>query len=287
MKYIFSFLTLFSSMVYAINEDYGTFILVKGKVVVLDDKDNLTAAKVDSKVSIGATIITDADSRAKIVIFENRNVINILPNTKLKIVKISNTAQDKNINLNLIQGRVRSNVGDKFDNKSSKFEIRTPTAVAGVRGTQFITSYTPETKSTEIITIHGSVIVKSFISSNIDEKDLPEVVVSKREKSDVNEGSAPSEPTKVPKREFEAIERETNIEKDRDQGRNRGGPGRGGRRDGPGSAPGGSGGAETNDDAGSGGYVNTNPTGNTGGTLPGSGTGSTQPTSTPVKINIK
>lgn len=283
LKYLM-FLMLLGFRLHAADIDYGTFILVKGKVLVQDINSNLVPAKVDTKVSIGETIITDAESRAKLVLFENRNVINILPNTKLKIIKISNKDKDKNVNLNLIEGRVRANVGDKFDNKSSKFEIRTPTAVAGVRGTQFIASYKPETKSTEIITIHGAVIVKSFINSNMDEKDLPEVVVGKREKSEVKEGDKPTDPVKVPKKEFDAIEKETNIGKEREQGRPKGSGG--GTRGKEGDTSGGDtpGGA---DETGNGGYVNTNPTGSVGGAFPGSGTNTAPPTSTPVKINIK
>lgn len=207
---MFTFFLLFTSFTYA--AEFGTFMLVKGKVLILSDKGQPTEAKVSSKIYVGETVVTDNDSRAKIIM-SDRNVLNILPNTKLKLEKYSNSAGSKEVQLNLIEGKVRSNVGEKYDNKSSKFEIRTATAVAGVRGTEFITSYDPGTKITEVLTIHGSVIFKSTVTA-----DAPEVVVNKQEKSEQKGKSSPSKPIKVPKNEFEAINKETNVVSDKKSG---------------------------------------------------------------------
>lgn len=138
MKYIgFVFLVLIlSSSTYAAN---GMFMVVKGDVKVSGSGGAAVVAKVGTKVNQGDQIITGLDSRAKIVM-SDRNIINISPNTKVVIEEYINDAKSKNVKLGLLEGKIRTNVEQKYDNDKNKFEIRTPTAVAGVRGTQFITS---------------------------------------------------------------------------------------------------------------------------------------------------
>jgi len=206
----FTIFLLFASISHA--AEFGTFMLVKGKVLIVNDKGQPAEAKVSSKIFVGETVVTDSDSRAKIIM-SDRNVLNILPNTKMKIEKYNTASGSKEVQLNLIEGKVRSNVGEKYDNKSSKFEIRTATAVAGVRGTEFITSYDPVTKTTEVLTIHGQVIFKS-VGGQVG-SDTPEVTVNKQEKSEQKEGSTPSKPEKVPKKEFDAINKDTNVAGDK------------------------------------------------------------------------
>lgn len=219
---IFTFLLLFTPFV-TIAAEFGNFMLVKGKVIIINSKSESAEAKVGSKIYVGETVVTDNESRAKIVM-SDRNVLNILPNTKLKIEKYTSGTDAKEVQLNLIEGKVRSNVGGKYDNKSSKFEIRTATAVAGVRGTEFITSYDPATKVTEVLTIHGQVIFKS--AGPADAGGGFEVLVNKQEKSEQKGETSPSKPTKVPKKEFDAINKESNVTSDKRDGK-------GAKKDGP------------------------------------------------------
>jgi hypothetical protein len=192
--------------------EFGTFMLVKGKVLIINGKSESTEAKVSSKIYVGETVVTDNDSRAKIIM-SDRNVLNILPNTKMKIERYTNEGENKEVQLNLIEGKVRSNVGEKYDNKSSRFEIRTATAVAGVRGTEFITSYDPKTKVTEVLTIHGQVSFKVMGLPNVTE--APEVLVNKQERSEQKGDASPSKPEKIPKKEFDAVNKDTNVAGDK------------------------------------------------------------------------
>lgn len=189
--------------------EFGTFMLVKGKVLILSDSGQSTEAKVSSKIYVGETVVTNTDSRAKIIM-SDRNVLNILPNTKMKIEKYSSAVGAKEVQLNLIEGKVRSNVGEKYDNKSSKFEIRTATAVAGVRGTEFITSYDPATRVTEVLTIHGQVIFKA-LGIGVEDSSSSEVIINKQERSEQKGKSNPSKPAKVPKKDFEEIRKDSNV----------------------------------------------------------------------------
>ncbi len=210
MKYIgilFSVLIL-SSSTYAAN---GMFMVVKGDVKVSGSGGGAVVAKVGTKVNQGDQIITGLDSRAKIVM-SDRNIINVSPNTKVIIEEYVNDAKSKNVKLGLLEGKIRTNVEQKYDNDKNKFEIRTPTAVAGVRGTQFITSYSEATKKTEVITLQGQVEFRNIVAGNSTGAKEEKVVVEKGEQSSVGSGGAPPEPPKrVPADVIKEVERETNV----------------------------------------------------------------------------
>lgn len=200
---------LFAQCVFAID---GTFMVVKGKVRVENSKGSLPA-KVGTKVQEGDTVVTEKDSRAKIAM-EDRNIINVSPDTTFKIAKYSNTKTDKNVQLNLIEGKIRNNVEEKYDNKNSKFEVRTATAVAGVRGTQFITSFNKETKVTEVITLKGQVAFQSIATG--DKPAAEPVVVNKGEKSQAQDGGSAAPPVKLPEKEVKQVESETTVKAKQD-----------------------------------------------------------------------
>lgn len=192
----------------AYSAEYGVFMVVKGKVLVENMKSSFEA-KVNSKILVGDTVITAGDSRAKIVM-SDRNIINISPNTKMKIEKYSNENGNKNVNLNLIEGKIRNNVEQNYDNKNSKFEVRTATAVAGVRGTQFVTSYDKSTKVTEVITLKGQVVFQSIANTDKKTKSEP-VIVAKGEKSQNSDQQGPIAPVKLPEAEFKQIDSDSSV----------------------------------------------------------------------------
>lgn len=209
MKSILICAILFSQVLFAADE--GIFMVVKGKVKIVNSASSADA-KVGSKIYEGDTVVTETDSRAKIVM-SDRNIINVSPNTRLKIEKYSSNPKDKNVRLNLIEGKVRNNVEQKYNSTSSKFEVRTATAVAGVRGTQFITSYNAGTRVTEVITLKGQVSFQSLNAQNEAPAGEP-VVVGKGEKSEAKEGGAVSAPVQVPTQEIRQIDSETNVKKE-------------------------------------------------------------------------
>ncbi|MCB0412829.1 MAG: FecR domain-containing protein [Bdellovibrionales bacterium] len=137
---------------------YGTLKVVKGNVHIqkANKKDDLKKAKVGQRVYPKDTIITDKDSRVKIVMIDN-NVINVSPDSKVTIdnYEFNPDGNKKNVLLNVLYGKVRSKVNQKYDGKSNKFQIKTPSAVAGVRGTDFLVGFA--NKQTQVVTFEGKV----------------------------------------------------------------------------------------------------------------------------------
>lgn len=198
----------FQTNAFAAGEMYGVFMVSKGSVKIESAKKGASDAKVGAKIYEGDTVVTGADSRAKIVM-SDRNVINVNPDTKLQIAKYENDAASgkKNVEMNLLQGKVRNNVEQTYDGEKSKFLIKTPTAVAGVRGTQFLAGFNPVTQMTSIVTFKGAVSLAS-ISPSGQIIGTP-VLVKKGETTNAAGGAAPEAPKLMPKEEAKKLDQET------------------------------------------------------------------------------
>lgn len=184
-------------------------MVVKGEVSVESKKTGTFKAKVSSKVYAGDIVTTGIEGRAKIVM-SDRNVLNISTDTKLTINKYENdsTTGVKNVDIDLSKGKLRSNVEQKYDGEKSQFLIKTPTAVAGVRGTQFLTSFDPATRKTEIVTFKGAVAL------SIPGSGAPPVMVKKGESSSVSQGqSVPEAPKPMKKEDLDQVNKNSNSAK--------------------------------------------------------------------------
>lgn len=207
----FAVLTL--SVLFAVSAQadkmYGVFMVVKGSVKV-ESAGKTSDAKVGTKIYEGDGVTTAADSRAKIVM-SDRNVLNVSPDTKMSIAKYENDAASgkKNVELKLDAGKVRSNVEQTYDGEKSKFQIKTPTAVAGVRGTQFLAGFDSKTQSTSIVTFKGSVTLTTMGPGG---KPIgAPVIVNRGETTSAAADKAPEAPKAMPKEEMKKAEGESAV----------------------------------------------------------------------------
>ncbi len=186
---------------------HGVLRVVKGNVQVKAIKDGKTArAKVGQKVFPQDTIITGPDSRAKVVMIDN-NEINVSPDSEVAFEKYEYKPGEnkKDVLLNVIYGKVRSKVEQKYDGKTTKFQVKTPSAVAGVRGTDFITGYDLGTKETSVVTFHGAVEFKSSTGGQA-------VMVNVGQSASATAGKSPSMPAPVPPSELKSLDKESKAE---------------------------------------------------------------------------
>lgn len=111
----------------------------------------------------GDTIITGKKSSATLDIDKDKEVI-IGDNTQLSITELSKeiAKNSSKSSFTLQAGKVWSNVKKKLD-KDSKYQIKTSTAIAGVRGTKFYVSQ--ENGETSIIVLEGSVLAEASLAS--------------------------------------------------------------------------------------------------------------------------
>lgn len=214
MKSLFAFLislTLLLSAGFAQAETYGTMMVVKGDIKVASAKSGkVENAKVGFKVYEGDAITAGADSRAKIIM-SDKNVLNISPDSKITIAKYENNSQkgSRNVELKVDYGKVRASVEQQYDGEKNKFNIRTPTAVAGVRGTDFLAGFNPQTRKTQVVTFSGVVAVgQAGANGQISNP----VFVQPGQTTSVSEGQAPEAPKALPKEQVQDMNNESKAE---------------------------------------------------------------------------
>ena len=116
-----------------------------GKITALEGKVDMTpagakdAVPVAVGVSVNAGDILRAKSKSKAEItFPDGNILRLAENTRVRVTQYQ-PEQGKTSYVNLFRGKTVA-VVDKLK-KGSNFEVHTPTAICGVRGTVFYSSY--------------------------------------------------------------------------------------------------------------------------------------------------
>lgn len=112
--------------------------IVRGDVDVLSLGKTLKL-KVDDWVEDGSVVKTADKSFAKLI-FIDKSQMNIGPNSEMKIEKFS--GNDSGV-IDLVKGKIRSQVTKDYlqmNKDKSKLFIKTPNAVMGIRGTDFMIS---------------------------------------------------------------------------------------------------------------------------------------------------
>ena len=92
----------------------------------------------------------------------------------------------------LVAGQARALESHYYGTPGASYEVQTPTAVAGVRGTTFLVSYDPDRDATDVIGIHGRVEVRSLT-----ERLNDTVYVSAAEGTTVLRGMVPTPPEPI------------------------------------------------------------------------------------------
>ena len=191
---------------------YGVLKVVKGNVQVKSGKTGTSKqAKLGVKVYPTDTVITSKDSRAKIVMVD-KNEINVSPDSQIIIQNYEFDPKEnkKNVLLNVIYGKVRSKVNQKYDGKTSKFQVKTKSAVAGVRGTDFLASFSRQNNSTNIVTFEGRV---SFGLPGANGTIINPVTVAVGQMATSVGGNIPTPPQPVPPGQLATMDKSSDAEK--------------------------------------------------------------------------
>lgn len=198
---------------------HGVLKVVKGDVQITQASDGKTvAAKIGQKVFPKDTIVAGKDARAKIVMVDN-NEINVSPDTKMVIQAYDYKPEEdkKNVLLNVMYGKVRNKVNQKYDGEN-KFQVKTPSAVAGVRGTDFMVGFTPPPSGSpvgtpgmsNVVTFSGKV---AFGIPGPNGSIQNPVYVGAGQQTSASGNKPPGAPTSVPKDQLAKMDNETNAEK--------------------------------------------------------------------------
>jgi hypothetical protein len=151
--------------------------------VTLEKTGTKLSAKVGDEVTEGMKLVTGDKSVAEIYFGEN--AIKVIENSALEISKLAKDEKNgEQTSLSLDKGRVFARVVKKLS-RADEFLVKTPTAVAAIRGTDFVVSQT-DNKST-IACLKGKVQVSESgnDTAKVDLNQGQEVDVEKGKKLDV------------------------------------------------------------------------------------------------------
>lgn len=196
----------------------GQVEVSKGDVKITSGQTKkVDAAAVGSKICSGDTITAGKDSRAKLKM-DDGNELNISPESKIVLENYQfDPAQNrKKVLLNVLQGKIRAATqkenmyNDKStDGQANTFQVKTKSAVAGVRGTDFLTGFDPKTSKSEIVTFKGKVEVGQPGPGG---QILNPVSVTAGQRTEAFVGQPPAVPQTIPTRELEKANTETKAE---------------------------------------------------------------------------
>ena len=143
----------------ALAQVVGRFASVQGGATVMGSDGSKTPAKVGANIRLGDIIETSATGRTKLL-FADGSVMNLGDDSRLRITKfLYDPNEGREGFLELLKGAVRAWV-TKLRTTKNKFEVQTPTAVAGVRGTDWAIRETRN--GAQIIVFGGEVAVRSL-----------------------------------------------------------------------------------------------------------------------------
>lgn len=172
----------------------GTTTAVLGDVLTFFPPDAPTGKvpRVKDSVFFRERVETREASRAKILFIDD-TILSVGSNTRV-IIDEHVFDPERNLRQATVSmgvGTLRVLVGKTFGG-GSKFEVHTPTAVAGVRGSYFIVSV-PSPDVTEIIVLEGVVAVRNILGAV-----TGEVAVTPNLRTRVELNAPPLPPTPVP-----------------------------------------------------------------------------------------
>lgn len=123
----------------------GTVINLSGPLMAqkADGKVKVLAAR--SEVEQGDTLISEKNTYAQIKFIDNSE-ITLKPNTTFKVEAFAFDAgkpEGDSASFNLVKGGLRSITGLLGKRNKEKFQLKTPTATIGIRGTTFVAEVIP------------------------------------------------------------------------------------------------------------------------------------------------
>jgi hypothetical protein len=136
---------LFSSALALAAQVAGTVVHLSGALMAQKPDGTMKALTVKSEVESGDTLVSQRNTYAQIRMVDNSE-ITLRPNTTFKIENFSYDGakpEADSASFRLVKGGLRSVSGLLGKRNREKFEMRTPTATIGIRGTTFVAQWVP------------------------------------------------------------------------------------------------------------------------------------------------
>ncbi len=178
-------------------QEVGTVAELDGTVDI-GRNGGWTSATIGAPIEPGDQLRTGKRGRLKVV-FQDDSVL-ALSEQSLVVVneQVFDPATNKTRSyFGLVRGKLNSIVSEYYGRPGTSYEVKTATAVAGVRGTEFTVSYDPDDAVTEVLGFSGQVQVHSLL-----DPAGPGVIITANESTTVAKGQLPTTPRRFNEKFF-------------------------------------------------------------------------------------
>lgn len=163
----------------------GEVTYLKGQADVTRSKQPLKKLNKSDAIFEKDVIRTKSDSLL-VVTMKDKGRLTLAENSRIEVAKYVIGHKPEGL-VEMSRGRLRAYVTDEFSKRSESFKVRTPTAVAGVQGTDF--GVTVRARFTQIFVYSGTVVVY-----NVNPKVKGRQIVYAGQQTIVMEGEPPTVP---------------------------------------------------------------------------------------------
>ena len=146
-------------------------------------------------IFLGDRLHTLADGRMKILL-RDESVLTLGASSELTIDEQTVGAEAPASRFGLAAGTLRAIVTERYGKPGARFEVQTPTAIAGVRGTGFIATYDGAKDETVVVGLFDTTFVRSLVDSQAQH----EVRIGPGDATTVRRGSYPLRPSPASER---------------------------------------------------------------------------------------
>jgi len=178
-------------------QEVGQVVAAEGTAEILRGTA-VTPAQAGIAVAKGDELRTGRPGRLR-VMFQDQSVVTLGDDSRLTVDEqvFDPERSQAQSTVSLVKGKVSSIVSAYYNWSGSKYEVKTPTAVAGVRGTELVVIYDDDLDSTEVLGFSGQIRVHSLV-----DPDAPWVLVTAGQVSTVARNRPPTKPQQMNEQRF-------------------------------------------------------------------------------------
>jgi hypothetical protein len=160
---------------------------------------------IGTPVLLGDHLRTLADGKLRVVLRED-SALTLGPGSQLAITE-QVVAPATVSRFQLLLGTIKAAVTERYAQPQARFEVETPTAIAGVRGTSFIAQYDPVADETLVVGVENVTRVRGRVEARGGE----EVEVGPGQATWVRRGSRPVRPRMLPESRMRGLQGATQL----------------------------------------------------------------------------
>lgn len=159
--------------------------------------------KAGDAVFVGDKLKTAAGAKLRLLLRDD-TVLTLAASTELVVNEQVLGGDQSQSSFGMLGGTLRALVPDRYGTPGSKFQVETPTAIAGVRGTGFLITYDPRSGTTTVVGLFDTTWVRG-------KNGKGEVTVGPQTSTEVRRGGQPRRPVKADKLRVQRLVDATDV----------------------------------------------------------------------------